>query len=300
MKGKILLVDDHQDSIGYIADRLEYEGYDVVTATCGADAILEVGKTDFDVIVLDVHMPRMSGIETCKKVKAKHEEISVIFLADDGSMELDGLESGGDEYLVKPVTAAVIECRIAKKIQDKAKVRNLRTALHKWKTRASVDALTGTRTRTHLQEIPDLTMEGGVIMVDVDHFKIFNDTFGHQAGDDCLCNVAAVLLATGYTVIRMGGEEFLVIVHDKDPKEVAESLVETICHTVKNPEGESVTVSAGAVKTGGCCILNDAIGSADKLLYESKREGRNRSTYGGLSDSEPDGTRRRFRDRTPN
>lgn len=194
-------------------------------------------------------------------------------------------------------TAKAIERRIAAKYRTR--MNDLRAALEDWKSKASTDPLTGAKTRLYLKNIPDTIEGGGVIMVDVDHFKRFNDTFGHGMGDDCLRSVAAALLSLGHTVVRMGGEEFLLFVEDGDPGEVAASLVSLVRDTVRDPDRNPVTVSAGAVIADRACGLADAISAADRLLYESKSGGRDRYAFGRMSEKGgPDsGKRRRFRDR---
>ena len=299
-KGNILLVDDHPELIEHIAKHLVREGYSVTTAVCGADALATADQVNFDVVILDVHMPGMSGVEVCRRLKSR--AIPVIFLTADDSeaTELEGLDAGGGEYLVKPVSARVIERRVAGKMRDKERVDKLRAAVDGWKSMASTDELTGAKTRLHLRELPESMSAGGVIMVDVDHFKRFNDTFGHGEGDECLRNVASTLLSAGHTVVRMGGEEFMVFVHEGRVDEISDSLVGAVASQVQEPTGKAVTISAGAVEIDRRCDLTDAIAAADGLLYESKHGGRNRSTCKKLSGTDwvpESGEKRKFRDR---
>jgi len=246
-------------------------------------------------------MPGMSGIEVCRRLKDRGAIPVILLTADDSEpSELGGLDAGGDEYLVKPVSARVIERRVAGKIRDKVRVDKLRAAVDGWKGMASTDELTGTKTRLHLRELPESVSDGGAVMVDVDHFKRFNDTYGHGSGDECLRSVASVLLSAGHTVVRMGGEEFMVFVHEGCVAEISGSLVEAVASRVQDPTGAAVTISAGAVEIDRRCDLADAIAAADGLLYESKHGGRNRSTCRKLSltDWVPEsGERRKFRDR---
>jgi len=300
-KGNILLVDDHPELIEHIAIHLNREGYNVTTTICGADALSAADEVDFDVVVLDMHMPGMSGIEVCRRLKGRGG-IPVIFLTADDSepSELGGLDAGGDEYLVKPVSARVIERRIAGKIRDKARVDRLRAAVDGWKGAASTDELTKAKTRLHLRELPENVSDGGVVMVDVDHFKRFNDTFGHSKGDDCLRSVSSVLLSAGHTVVRMGGEEFMVFVREGCVEKISSSLVKAVASQVQDPTGVAVTISVGAVEIDHRCDLADAIAAADGLLYESKHDGRNKSTCRRLSDTDwvpESGEKRKFRDR---
>ena len=299
-KGNILLADDHPELVEHIAKHLDREGYCITTAVCGADALAAADRVDFDVVILDVHMPGMSGVEVCRRLKSR--AIPVIFLTADDSeaTELEGLDAGGGEYLVKPVSARVIERRVAGKMRDKERVDRLRAAVNGWKSMASTDELTKAKTRLHLRELPESVSDGGVVMVDVDHFKRFNDTFGHGEGDECLRSVASVLLAAGHTVVRMGGEEFMVFVREGHVGEISDSLIGAVAGQVQDPSGRAVTISVGAVEIDRRCDLADAIAAADGLLYESKRGGRNKSTCRKLSNTDwvpESGEKRKFRDR---
>lgn len=303
-KGHILLVDDHIDAIDYIRSYLEKCGYTVTMATSGQDAVDIAHAKDIDVIFLDIHMPGMTGIETCQSLRdGSHADTPIIFLTADESesSELAGLDAGGNEYLRKPVSAVALEKRVAAYMRRRDRAANLQSAMDDWRRDALTDAMTGARSRRYADRImQESARDIWVIMCDIDHFKSYNDTFGHEAGDRCLKAVAATLLSHGHDVVRMGGEEFLVLVKVGDGGDVAELIREGVESGVAKPDGEAVTISIGAVHVDSDVELADAIRHADMLLYRSKRNGRNTVTVGNVSDGVPDmptsGGRRAFRD----
>lgn len=260
------------------------------------------GERDFDLVVLDVHMPGMNGFEVCRTLREsdRNRRTPIIFLTADGgeASEIRGLDAGGDEYLQKPTSVVTLERRIAAKLRGADRLNRLRESVRQWQEQASTDPLTGTRTRRLLDELDP--RGSGVIMVDIDHFKRFNDAHGHGEGDECLRRVAGVLMSKSETVVRMGGEEFMVFVRGEDAFAVAAELRDGVRGGVRDPDGAAVTISVGAVRVDDDADLARAIRIADALLYQSKNE-RDRITCGLSSDGEPgargDGAgRRRFRD----
>jgi len=170
-----------------------------------------------------------------------------------------------------------------------------------WRRKALTDATTGARSRRYAESMMQDTVGGWAIMCDIDRFKSYNDTFGHEAGDECLKAVAAILMSHGHDVVRMGGEEFLILVGDVDGGGVSERIRSSIESGVSKPDGQAVTISVGAVHLDVNAKLMDAVRHADMLLYQSKHGGRNTVTVGRFSDGMPDipnnGDRRDFRDR---
>lgn len=302
-KGNVLLVDDHIDAINYIQAHLERSGYTVTTATSGQAGVDAAGD-DIDIIFLDVHMPGMSGIEACRILRGgKHTETPIVFLTADDSegSEVAGLDAGGDEYLSKPVSAVALERRVSAYMRRRDRATCLQSAMDGWRRDALTDAMTGARSRRYAERIMRESACGmWAIMCDIDHFKSYNDTFGHEAGDGCLKAVAATLLSHGHDVVRMGGEEFLVLIRDGDGGDIAELIREGVESGVTKPNGEAVTISVGAVRVDSEAEVADAIRHADMLLYRSKRGGRNTVTVGSFSDGMPDipndDGRRDFRD----
>jgi diguanylate cyclase (GGDEF)-like protein len=288
----ILIVDDEVSNIGIMSAVLE-DDYEVCFATSGEEA-LKVAQTVLpDLILLDVLMPGIDGYEVCKRLKKDRmlADIPVIFTTglNDQDAEVRGLSAVAIDYVTKTIQPVILLARVANHVE----LKRLRDQLAQM---AVTDALTGLSNRRHLEqtlatETAKLSRTGewlSVIMVDIDFFKLFNDTFGHPAGDRCLAMVAAALtravhLATDLTA-RYGGEEFVCVLPGRDHEAaalVAREIQEQVGSLrIPHPEsavGPCVTVSIGVASA--CCLPDMSpsqwIAHADRQLYLSKRAGRN-------------------------
>jgi diguanylate cyclase (GGDEF)-like protein len=288
----ILVVDDEVSNIELLSAALEDE-YEICFATSGAEA-LELARSVLpDLILLDVIMPGMDGYAVCLKIKADPllADVPVIFTTalGDQEAEVKGLELGAVDYVAKPIAPVIVRARVRNHIEMK-RMRDQLAEL------AVTDALTGLGNRRRLeqalrQEVGRLsrsTAELSVIMLDIDFFKQFNDTYGHVAGDRCITMVAATLnravrRAADLTV-RYGGEEFACVLPNTSHAE-AMAIARNIRDRVlalgipheKSDAAPYVTVSLG-VATAICSPDIDSmswIRAADSQLYQAKASGRN-------------------------
>nr|MBF0626565.1 response regulator [Magnetococcales bacterium] len=184
---RILIVDDVPANIDLLADFLVGE-YDITIATSGPEAIRSAETLAPDLILLDVAMPEMDGYETCRRLKANPDtrNIPIIFVTarDDETNEKQGLELGAADYITKPVRPAIVQVRVRLHLEN----RRQREALERI---ACTDALTRVANRARFDEV--LEREWGrslrsslgisLILLDIDHFKKYNDHYGHCAGD---------------------------------------------------------------------------------------------------------------------
>ena len=296
-KATILIVDDEISNIEIMNAVLE-DDYEVCFATSGRQA-LDVARTaQPDLILLDVLMPGIDGFEVCRQLKADPllVDIPVMFTTGLGDTEdeMRGLALGAIDYVTKPVQPAILRARVGNHVE----LKQLRDKLA---TMAVTDALTGLSNRRHLErslevETARLSRNGdwmSVIMLDIDFFKQFNDTYGHPAGDRCIMMVAAALAravkrATDLPA-RYGGEEFACVLPGTDP-EGAELVAQEIRLQIQSlnipHEGSQVspyiTVSIG-IASARCHPDTPGdrwIVEADRRLYESKQQGRNRISGG--------------------
>jgi diguanylate cyclase (GGDEF)-like protein len=299
--GTILIVDDDSGNIEVLADLLESE-YEVVFATSGAQALELVHRSAPDLVLLDVMMPGMDGYELCAHLKGDGEtaDIPVIFITglDDAAAETRGLELGAVDYVTKPFSPAIVRMRVRNHMELK-RSRDAITQL------AITDGLTGLANRRRFDETLDLeyrrhSRSGGwfsLILLDIDHFKAFNDTYGHVAGDDCLRNVAGAVGAARRTsdlAARYGGEEFACILpetHERGAMTVAQAIQSGI-RALAIPHGASsttnrVTASLGVVSTlcSPAMTSLDVVTAADAALYRAKAEGRDRIVVGEMKPS---------------
>jgi len=290
----ILIVDDAPVNIKMLADTLKGD-YRIKIATSGATALrLMSGKEKPDLVLLDVMMPQMDGYTVCAKIKENPDtrDISVIFVTaktDVPDQEL-GFNLGAVDYITKPFGLPIVRARVRTHINLKR-----RTAL--LEELVSLDSLTGIHNRRRFDEVfaeewrravrNDLLIS--LLMLDIDHFKAFNDNYGHGAGDECLQKVAGnlrtALARPGDLVARIGGEEFVVLLPNCD-SEGAHHVGEKIRSATEElhiPHGFSA-VSKWVTLSIGCATLlpnlemesKTLLEAADKALYLSKFQGRNR------------------------
>lgn len=289
----VLIVDDEPHIID-IASGVLSADYDLLFALNGDRAIeLATGQSP-DLILLDVTMPGRDGFDVCRALKQHPDtaSIPVIFVTGriDPEDETRGLEIGAVDYVSKPITPAILRARVRNHLE----LKQIRDHLARL---ASRDGLTGLFNRRHLDQTLQQECErvgrGGkdlsLLMIDVDHFKRYNDSMGHQAGDDCLRHVGAALQRPLHrksdVAARYGGEEFVAVLPATSAGE-AFSIAEAIRLSVwdaalphpDSPFGRVSLCVGVATVSGGTRVTPDGLlGSADAALYRAKAEGRNRS-----------------------
>lgn len=299
----ILVADDEPVNRALIQRRLQREGYRVLTAQNGSEAVEKTQATLPDLVILDVMMPEMDGMEACRLIKENPEtrDIPVIFLSarDETEMKVSGLILGANDYISKPFKAEELLARVSVAIRLKRERDQLRTSAEESAARAEVaqeramtDALTGLLNRYGLQhtlareqsEARRYNRSLSCLVIDLDNFKTINDTYGHAVGDLALQQVASILkeaVRGSDTVFRYGGEEFLVLLPETD-LDGAIALGEKIrAAAISRPFGDgerifNLTLSAGASSLCAGESGNDMIARADMALYQAKEEGRNR------------------------
>lgn len=290
----ILIVDDSPESIRLLSGLILDKG-DVLFATSGEAGLNLARQRRPDLILLDVEMPDLSGYEVCRRLKDDPDtrDIAVMIVTSHHSSahEVQALESGAIDFLTKPLAPAVVRARV----QTQLTLKSQADALHR---QAMLDGLTGLYNRAYFHEHLELEWRRhqrqqvplGFALLDVDHFKAFNDQYGHVAGDACLRRVAEALKAStrrpAEFVVRYGGEEFAIVMPNT-PREEIGRFGEWICRQVQElaipHEGSSaapvVTISAGLAVLVPTPDLtwSDLIERADRALYRAKQEGRNRA-----------------------
>ena len=291
----VLIVDDEPMSRMLLESILELV-FTCATAESGEEAISYCEANLPDLVLLDMNMPDISGLDVCTALKASPEtnHIPVIFVTATMDIESENAcwEVGASDFVMKPVNASTLTHRIKTHLQNK-----LRTEFLKMMT--FHDQLTGLYNRMYLtNEIPLLIKQVardkgtvGAIMIDIDYFKLFNDTYGHLEGDICLQKVAQIVSDTVKrpkdAVIRFGGEEFLVVlpyIDHQGTKLVAHQLVEAVAKA-RIPHGKGienrVSISAGFAVWKATDVVEDDVAAliedADISLFEAKELGRNQA-----------------------
>ena len=291
-KNTILIVDDDKANLLYL-NQLLCEEYTIYTVRDAKETVERADEYTPDLILLDILMPEMNGYDVLEKLKEsdKTENIPVVFITglSDREDEIKGLGSGAEDYIVKPFNDEIVKLRIHNQIKIVNQKRDIERLsmidqLTKIANRRGFDLQMSREWRSAVRVQSDISL----MMVDVDKFKDYNDTHGHQQGDHVLKTVAAVieqtlLRATDFAA-RWGGEEFAVLLPITDMHgayAVAESVRANVESTViPLPDGTSagVTVSIGLnSKTPSKTDTIDAfISEADGALYTAKKTGRNR------------------------
>lgn len=285
-KAVILIVDDIPTNVQALALLLKEE-YVIKVATGGGRALeLAVQDPIPDLILLDVQMPDMNGYDVLKLLKEESTtaQIPIIFVTGKDAVEDEeyGLELGAVDYIAKPIRPSIVKARVKTHITLKQQHDQLIGM-------ATHDQLTGLYNRHYLSDalskkVAHVKRHGealSVIIVDVDHFKNVNDTFGHLMGDLILKAMAKVMQEGARKediAARFGGEEFIVILDNctaSDALVKAENLRSQI--EALQPEGITVTASFGVAQLQqDTQRYEDLLKNADTALYIAKEEGRNR------------------------
>ncbi len=292
-RGMILVVDDSPAMLAPLCELL-HEDHEVIFATSGQEAIDMAHSHNPDLILLDVVMPEMDGFEVCSRLKACPGtlDIPVVFVTSMGEDvdHLQGLSMGAIDYIEKPISPELVRARVKNHILGKRKQDALKGLTLR-------DGLTGIANRRRFDEalLEEWSRAArgqtqlSLVMLDVDHFKIFNDTYGHVAGDTCLRSIAGALsqslMRPVDLVARFGGEEFVCLLPGTDPAGallVAERFREAVAELAipheHSPTAPTVTLSQGLVTMVPVAEATPdlLLVEADNRLYEAKQNGRNR------------------------
>jgi diguanylate cyclase (GGDEF)-like protein len=313
---RILIVDDSPKARLLMETILRGQGYSNLTSAESAGQAfallgLQTGRqsqaAEFDLILMDLLMPEVDGLEACRRIKsaAQFADTPLIMVTAEDSAESvkEAFDAGANDYVKKPVNRVELMARFKSALRlkqemdcRKAREQELVVLTEKLRKLSVVDGLTGIANRRNFDDVLGRAWRRAqresspvaLIIADVDHFKSFNDRFGHLAGDDCLRRVAQILAQSFKRpfdlVARYGGEEFAVLLPDT-PRASAERLAEEMRQAVENLDAGSlqkdavrVTISAGVAavipQPGSEPAVLIAV--ADGCLYRAKREGRNR------------------------
>jgi two-component system cell cycle response regulator len=293
---QILLVEDTEVDAKIIANALEGEPYQLNTVYTGMETFSFVDQKKTDLILLDILLPDVNGFEICRRLKKDHKNIQVVIVTclDDLDSKIKGVELGADDFLVKPIIGRELKARVKTLLEKKVHLDSLRTHYKEALGRSQLDWLTGLYNHGYFQQFLGYelkrSLEQGfpvsLIMIDVDNFKLYNDTLGHLGGDAILREMGQVLrnsIREMDFAARYGGEEFAVVfpyVHRENAviiaKRIHKALTSHEFFHDDSIEMENPTVSMGiAVFPEDASNKADLIIHADSMLYLAKQNGKN-------------------------
>lgn len=301
----ILIVEDSATLRHVMCLFIERAGHTTIIAENGEQALQIFDSQPIDMVIMDIEMPGLNGLETTRIMRDWLDQedlwLPIIFVtgkADEDDLR-EGIEVGGDDYLIKPVSETIITAKIRameRIIEMRNELKRLNESLVELSERDSLTHLYNRRTFDERAERlwKQAARESepiAILLMDIDHFKLFNDFYGHIAGDKCIKSVADTIKQSlsrpGDIVARYGGEEFIAILpntNEEGAKHVAERLRKNIeqldINHEPSPSGKRVTLSIGGAVIGNVAgtELQDQIHAADQALYESKIKSRNCST----------------------
>jgi diguanylate cyclase (GGDEF)-like protein len=298
----ILIAEDDFTSRTMLSAVLQKAGHDVVATVDGEDAWNILGKEDSPkLLILDLIMPKMDGLEVIKNVRASQQKFPpyIIMLTSKGEKSdiIKGLDAGADDYLTKPFDVGELRARIevGRRLLEMQKelIESRELLAHQATHDPMTDLLNRRAIMKNLQATLSSAQKNHTIvavgMIDIDHFKHINDTYGHQVGDDVLVGLAQRLKQATFVqdhVSRFGGEEFLVFFPLKTKDEVKPLFSELFSQvseiSLTTRQGLiSITVSIGIALSTPDISLDELIGCADEALYEAKETGRNKMVFTG-------------------
>ena len=309
---KILVVEDNPILRQTLCAYIELAGHEAVVAASGEEALRLIKTIPVDLVFMDVEMPGLNGFETTKLMRESfgNHWVPIVFVTGmgDASSFEEGIDAGGDDYLIKPISPIIIKAKIRALERISAMRDELNRLNGELEALSRQDGLTQLCNRRYFEEQADRQWQisarakeaVAILMIDVDYFKNFNDCYGHIAGDHCLQAVASTLKRSlrrpADILARYGGEEFVAILPQTN-LEGATTVAETIRLAVENlslPHRESagvgvITLSIGCVSTINVkgITVGEMIKQADNCLYQAKNEGRNRVVAAEIPPQDP-------------
>ncbi|HET9424529.1 MAG TPA: diguanylate cyclase [Gemmatimonadaceae bacterium] len=302
---RILIVDDHEDNVELLRARLESWGFETLTARDGAEALSVIETRLPDLVLLDIMMPKIDGIEVARRVKNNPDlpfiPIIMQTALDSTENKVEGLEAGADDYITKPIDFPELKARVKsmlriKRLQEEIeeRERELMEANQRLRHMSQTDALTGLDNRRHIETRIEEMFEHAkrlgepfsCVMVDLDKFKSVNDEFGHQAGDAVLKQLAKILKQEVREIDhagRYGGEEFILLLTGT-VLDAAVTFAERVRRAI---EAHTFTFDNGSIKRTASfgvaawphpkiTSCDGLVRAADDALYVAKETGRNR------------------------
>ncbi|OHB43540.1 MAG: hypothetical protein A2069_06790 [Planctomycetes bacterium GWB2_41_19] len=298
-KVRILVVDDEEIVRNLLYDTLSKTGYKVKTAMNGQDAIAQIENEPFEIVITDLKMPGMGGLELLQRVQKINPDICVLIITAYSTVEsaVNAMKLGAYDYICKPFELEEMKVIIEKAVERQRLLQESRMVKH-YKHLSITDGLTKVYNHRYFHEFLDRELQRArrnastftLMFADVDNFKQYNDVNGHLAGDEVLRELAPIFLDTTRKtdfVARYGGEEFAVIL----PDTVIEGGLRVALYILQAIRAKkwlyadvlpckTITMSIGIVSYPKDALLKEElIGKADEAMYHAKKTGKNKICY---------------------
>ena len=297
-KLRILIVDDEEVARSSLREFLEDQNFAVHAVESGPQALSWLERSPMDILVADLVMPKMDGIDLTRAAKALQPDIHVIIMTGYGTIEraVESMKAGAADFITKPLAFDHI-LHIISRFQETQRLRRLAHEREYYRDLSNVDDLTGIFNHRYFMQVLQTEISRqkryrrslALMMIDIDNFKDVNDRFGHSVGDATLKEIAQLLqksIRGCDFVARYGGEEFMVILPETaetEAAQVGERILTTIRqHAFRKPDGEafgSITVTIGlSACPQDARERQKLIDRADHALYAGKHSGKDRLT----------------------
>ena len=310
-KANILMIEDKDFEERKIIETLSRDEHNIVAVENGMEMMSKIGEGDYDLLIISLNLENEDGLRLCSHLRSNERTrgTPILMIGEEQDMEriAHGLEIGAHDYVMRPVERNELLARARTQIRRKRFQQRLKSSYEISLSMALTDSLTSLYNRRYLEVHLDKLLEKNradqkslaVLMVDIDHFKSVNDTYGHNVGDEIL-KIFAQRLKDGLRptdlVARLGGEEFTVILPDVTKERahmVAERLRRNIAQdpiTCSTPDGclRITTSIGGAIIDFQPHTVKEALERADRMLYDAKEHGRNCCYFEGDGKLDPE------------
>ena len=294
MNENILIVDEHDAVRDPTKAFLEQSGYRVFTSSSAKEAFQLLKTTRVNVVITDAVLPDKDGLKFTEEIK-QHFDVDVIVMTDtDGSYSYeDVISKGAGDLVLKPIRFEEMLLRIKRVVKERQLNKERIQMLGRLEKLAITDGLTKLFNLRHFYNQLEIEIDRcrryghhlALLLLDIDHFKVYNDTYGHLEGDKVLVRIGQIIkscLRTMDSAYRYGGEEFTIILPETSGEEAnnvasrIKTAVELECFLPEPGKIYTITISIGVTEYHDDEEISEFILRADKAMYKSKATGRNR------------------------
>jgi diguanylate cyclase (GGDEF)-like protein len=288
-EASILIVDDEVGVRDSMQEFIEMAGFKPAIASSAEEAIELIQSNSIQVVITDIMLPEMGGLELTRLIKKEYDADVIVMTGYSGDYSYEeAINMGASDFVIKPVRLEELLLRLKRVLKERDLTQERVRMMEKLQKLAITDGLTKLHnSRSFYSQFNRYKHPLSLLLLDIDHFKHYNDTFGHLEGDKVLVRISQIIrscLRKLDTAYRYGGEEFTVILPETTCEE-ARNVAERIRNAVKvekfDPDTEDdiiITISIGVTQYSPEEELSAFIQRADKAMYSSKQNGRNKVT----------------------